>query len=67
MFTLLKFEILVAPRNCDLAWIDGSDGYIPSGAVQGGYNDSNDPLYIGRAYHEDSVAIGKVTHSQKSF
>merc|ERR1711951_268036 len=54
------YDILVAPRNCDLAWVDASNGHIPTGAVQGGYNDSNDPLYIGRARHEDSFAVGKV-------
>lgn len=28
--------------------------------MQGGYNGENDPLYIGRARHEDSYAVGKV-------
>ena len=56
----LSPQILVAPRNCDLAWVDASNGHIPTGAVQGGYNDSNDPLYIGRASVEDSLAVGKV-------
>ena len=54
------FQILIAPRNCDLTWIDAANGYIPTGAVQGGYNGENDPLYIGRARHEDSYAVGKV-------
>ena len=40
-------------------------GHIPTGAVQGGYNDGNDPLYIGRARHEDSFAVGKVTLTVK--
>ena len=40
-------------------------GHIPTGAVQGGYNDSNDPLYIGRARHEDSFAVGKVRSSEQ--
>ena len=55
--------------------MDASNGHIPTGAVQvwnnrtyflsnisvqGGFNESNDPLYIGRARHEDSFAVGKV-------
>ena len=51
----------MAPRNCDLTWVDAAGGYIPTGAVQGGFNEDNDPLYIGRAHHEDSHAVGKAT------
>ena len=53
-------KILVAPRNCDLTWVDASNGHIPTGAVQGGFNEDNHPLYIGRARHEDSFAVGKI-------
>ena len=28
--------------------------------LQGGFNEDNDPIYIGRAHHEDSYAVGKV-------
>ncbi|XP_023341960.1 uncharacterized protein LOC111711763 isoform X2 [Eurytemora carolleeae] len=55
-----EYDILVAPRNCDLTWVDASNGHIPTGAVQGGFNENNDPLYIGRAHIEDSFAVGKV-------
>merc|ERR1719411_942669 len=55
-----EYDILVAPRNCDLTWVDASNGHIPTGAVQGGFNEGNDPLYIGRARHEDSFAVGKI-------
>ena len=27
-------QILVAPRNCDLRWVDANGGYIPTGAIQ---------------------------------
>ena len=47
-------------QHCPLILIFPPPGHIPTGAVQGGYNDSNDPLYIGRARHEDSFAVGKV-------
>ena len=40
--------------------MDASNGHIPTGALQGGYNEDNDPLYIGRARHEDSFAVGKI-------
>eukprot|EP00092_Neocalanus_flemingeri_P015416 GFUD01016684.1.p1 GENE.GFUD01016684.1~~GFUD01016684.1.p1 ORF type:complete len:183 (-),score=61.14 GFUD01016684.1:141-689(-) len=55
-----EYDILVAPRNCDLTWVDASNGHIPTGAIQGGFNENNDPLYIGRARHEDSFAVGKI-------
>lgn len=42
-------------------WIDASNGEIPSGAVQGGADD--EPLYVGRANHEDEVLPGKVKPS----
>jgi hypothetical protein len=54
-------QILVAPKNCDLTWVHASNGHIPTGAVQGGYNGQNHPLYIGRAQHEDCFAVGKVS------
>ena len=57
---MTSFQILVAPRNCDLTWVDASNGHIPTGAIQGGFNEGNDPLYIGRARHEDSYAVGKI-------
>ena len=31
-----------------------------NGCIQGGFNEENDPIYIGRAHHEDSYAVGKV-------
>merc|ERR1711918_31666 len=49
-----------APRNCDLTWVDASNGHIPTGAIQGGFNEENEPIYIGRAHHEDSYAVGKI-------
>merc|ERR1711872_564358 len=57
---LFPGKILVAPRNCDLTWVDASNGHIPTGAIQGGFNEENDPIYIGRAHHEDSYAVGKI-------
>ena len=57
---MCSLQILVAPRNCDLTWVDASNGHIPTGAIQGGFNEENDPLYIGRARHEDSYAVGKI-------
>ena len=60
-------QILVAPRNCDLTWVDASNGHIPTGAIQGGFNEDNYPLYIGRARHEDSFAVGKVGQLESLF
>merc|ERR1711988_661518 len=39
------YDILVAPRNCDLTWVDASNGHIPTGAIQGGFNGERTDLH----------------------
>nr|XP_012150292.1 PREDICTED: uncharacterized protein LOC100878241 isoform X4 [Megachile rotundata] len=39
-------------------WCDASGGMIPPAAVEGGKDD--EPLYVGRAYHEGALLPGKV-------
>lgn len=46
--------------DCDLEWIKYDGGRLPSGAIQGGITEKGEPLYIGRACHEDSLTNGKV-------
>lgn len=48
-----------------LSWVPASDGALPTGAVQGGVCASGEPLYIGRAYHEGTLTIGKVQPSRR--
>ncbi|KAH8019170.1 hypothetical protein HPB51_017397 [Rhipicephalus microplus] len=47
------------------SWVPNSDGALPTGAVQGGVCASGEPLYIGRAYHEGTLTIGKVQPSRR--
>ncbi|XP_015586318.1 uncharacterized protein LOC107263519 isoform X1 [Cephus cinctus] len=39
-------------------WVDASGGMVPPGAIVGGQDD--EPLYVGRAYHEGALIPGKV-------
>jgi hypothetical protein len=48
------------PMGAKLAWIPSSDGYIPTGALQGGRDPNGDEYYIGRFHHDGGVLIGKV-------
>lgn len=43
-------------------WKKGSDGHVPSHAVQGGW-DLEDAIYIGRAEHDGDVIPGKIVPS----
>lgn len=41
-------------------WIAGTQGSIPAGAVEGGQEESGEPLYIARAEFNGSLTPGKV-------
>ncbi|XP_054011254.1 uncharacterized protein LOC128893949 isoform X1 [Hylaeus anthracinus] len=42
----------------EVCWCDASGGMVPPGAVEGGRDD--EPLFVGRAYHEGALLPGKV-------
>lgn len=42
-----------------LKWVKTSGRQIPEGAIQGGFESDNRPLYIGRGYHKGSLVVGK--------
>jgi hypothetical protein len=51
-----------------VSWVKAHDGEIPPGALRGGRNAEDKPLYVGRAKHGDSLALGKVRQgSQEGF
>ncbi|CAB0004162.1 unnamed protein product [Nesidiocoris tenuis] len=51
------YEVLT---GCSPAWIPVTGGQIPDHALQAGQSETGEPLYIGRAQHNDTVTVGKV-------
>lgn len=51
------FQVLT---NATGTWIKNSGGRIPDGALPGGYTENGETLYIGRAYVNGTLSIGKV-------
>merc|ERR1712168_1184443 len=54
------FQILVSKHKHSFDWIYASGGEIPPGAIQGGVDENDEPLYIGRAWHNGCLVPGKV-------
>jgi hypothetical protein len=54
-----NFEVLEAKEN-KFSWEPASDGRIAAGAVSTG-REGNDEIYIGRAPHQGSMTVGKVS------
>ncbi|CAG0901450.1 unnamed protein product [Darwinula stevensoni] len=54
-----NYEVLVSDDLEKLVWLEGSDGSIPSGALQGGETATDEPLYIGRCKQENTLTCGK--------
>lgn len=49
----------VPPSGGSYEWVAASQGELPPNAVEGGF-DGSEPLYIGRAKHEDDLVPGKL-------
>ena len=60
-----QYEVLTAEVNSRYDWIPSSNGQVPSGAIQGGYNSRSEVLYIGRTLHEGVLIPGKVNPSHR--
>ncbi|XP_054155092.1 uncharacterized protein LOC128953615 [Oppia nitens] len=54
------YQVLTNPHGASLVWVPAANGEVPLGAIQGGQQSDGERLYIGRAYHEGSMVIGKV-------
>ncbi|MBD1881581.1 MULTISPECIES: DUF3421 domain-containing protein [unclassified Coleofasciculus] len=56
------YEVLTAPRNVRIVWIEASNGRVPAGAIAGGIEADRD-LFICRASHNKGVHPGKIVAS----
>lgn len=56
------YEVLTAPRNVRIAWIEASNGRVPTGAIAGGIEADRD-IFICRASHNNGVHPGKIVGS----
>ena len=54
-----NYEVLTVPRSARLDWVSASNGRIPRGAVQGGYEKGR-PLYVCQASYKGGLHPGKV-------
>lgn len=50
---------MVAPPGA-LSWVETEGRKIPENAIEGGYDASGNPLYIGRITYEKAVIVGSV-------
>lgn len=55
-----EYEVLC---DCRGTWLPTSGDNIPPTAIVGGKADNEEPLYIGRAKHNDTITVGKVQKS----
>ncbi|RWS21267.1 uncharacterized protein B4U80_05885 [Leptotrombidium deliense] len=53
-----NYQVLVS--NYGLKWKHAKDGHVKKRAIMGGCTADGEPLFIGRAYHDGSLVIGKV-------
>lgn len=55
-----EYEVLC---DCRGTWLVTAGDNIPPTAVQGGSAENGEPLYIGRASHNDTITVGKIQKS----
>jgi hypothetical protein len=53
-----QYEVLVVPAG-SVSWVDAAGDAVPPKAINAGNSEANEPLYIGRATHEDQPTVGK--------
>lgn len=53
------YQVLVGTNT---QWVTSVDGVIPPNAIPGGNSEDGETLYIGRAQHEGTTPIGKVSY-----
>lgn len=46
-----------------VSWVSASNGYVPSGAIPGGYESNGSTLYICRTFYNNGLHPGKVVGS----
>jgi len=55
-----EYQVLVSKHPECFDWIHATGDEIPPGAVHGGVDENDEPLYIGRAWHEGCLIPGKI-------
>ncbi|XP_064080672.1 uncharacterized protein LOC135197540 [Macrobrachium nipponense] len=61
----MDFFLLSNPGGADFVWQSGSFGSAPNGALQGGYTETGERLYIGR-FKQGGVYVGGKVHPSHS-
>ncbi|KAK3868116.1 hypothetical protein Pcinc_026468 [Petrolisthes cinctipes] len=61
----MDYFVLSNQGGVDLVWQRASNGEVPRGALQGGYSETGEKLYIGRVNHGRTVLSGKVQPSHR--
>lgn len=65
LFLALACTVDVVRAN--YRWVRASNGYIPPGAIMGGYDQKGlQPLYVGRTWHSGLLLPGKVSSSNRA-
>jgi len=57
------YFVLGNPGRVSLAWVAGSAGKVPPGALEGGVTGEGETMYIGRVMVDGVVSVGKVIPS----
>lgn len=57
------FQVLCGGR---VQWVPSSFGHIPPNAVHAGHTSSGEPLFVGRAYWQGSLTVGKIHPSHQA-
>ena len=60
-----QYQVLTNPGGSYLDWVSASYGEVPKDAIQGGEQTDGQKLYIGRAYYNGSMIVGKVHSGHK--
>lgn len=61
----MDFFLLSNPGNVEVVWQAARNGTVPVGALQGGYSETGEPLYIGRFKNSGNYISGKVHPSHR--
>uniref|UniRef100_A0A224XP38 Putative farnesoic acid o-methyltransferase n=1 Tax=Panstrongylus lignarius TaxID=156445 RepID=A0A224XP38_9HEMI len=55
-----EYEVLC---GCQPSWVPATSDQVPPSALPAGQSEDNEPLYVGRAQHDDKMVVGKVQKS----
>lgn len=55
-----EYEVLANPGGIELEWKEACNGEIPTGAIEAGHCEENEPIYVARCSHEEDVVPAKL-------